>query len=447
MSIGFGSPRSLETPAEGAEASPEGAETSHLEEREVVRGTPLRLGHLLGTGRHGMVFLATTTSPELPAALAVKVPNRPDGLVPEKRALQRFSHPGIVSMIDIPTPNGALVLEHCDLGTLADRLHEERLSVAELTLLADALVPAVGHLHASGWIHGDISPANIGLRSGKGPVLLDFATARAADGQAIAEGTAEFAGPLRQADPRLDIRSLAATLSAALGAPDRWDHKKRAVRTRLMALIARCDADQPVELGELLEIVCEPNSVSAHAGTSGGGPVVNPSTRAFGPPPTATAPSVEHRATPRRLVAAAVVLVALIVAGGLEIALGARPNNDHVEAMPILVEEISARSTVQDAEATWDSGTGILTTSGPEGRSFAAGEPGDVAAIADWDCDGSKTLAVFRPSTGALFVFDSWTDRTVARAREVGPGETLLVQHDESGCPTPVVRSAHPIDE
>ncbi|MCU1356192.1 MAG: serine/threonine protein kinase [Acidimicrobiales bacterium] len=91
-------------------------------------------------------------------------------------------------------------------------------------------------------------------------------------------------------------------------------------------------------------------------------------------------------------------------------------------------------------------------------RRFAAGEPHDLIAVGDWDCNGTATPAVIRPATGEVFVFARWatssrpvtmaptavvvgvrapTDRTPHRC---GPlrvrrddGTTEAVQPDRSG--------------
>ena len=51
-------------------------------------------------------------------------------------------------------------------------------------------------------------------------------------------------------------------------------------------------------------------------------------------------------------------------------------------------------------------------------RRFAAGEPHDLIAVGDWDCNGTATPAVVRPATGEVFVFARWatTSRPVTMA-------------------------------
>lgn len=51
---------------------------------------------------------------------------------------------------------------------------------------------------------------------------------------------------------------------------------------------------------------------------------------------------------------------------------------------------------------------------------FTVGMPGDQVAIDDWFCLGERRLALFRPSTGAVYIFDEWAIRGAAKSgREV----------------------------
>ena len=64
------------------------------------------------------------------------------------------------------------------------------------------------------------------------------------------------------------------------------------------------------------------------------------------------------------------------------------------------------------------------------------GRPGDLAVVADSDCDGVATPVLLRPSTGEVFVFDRWTiDEPVeVQARAVVPGAAAISTGD-GRCP------------
>jgi hypothetical protein len=78
---------------------------------------------------------------------------------------------------------------------------------------------------------------------------------------------------------------------------------------------------------------------------------------------------------------------------------------------------------------------------------FEVGGPGDQILLGDWDCDGAETVALFRPASGDVFVFDDWatpgqalTVRSMART----PGGThaLADDPDDDGCPALVIETA-----
>lgn len=80
------------------------------------------------------------------------------------------------------------------------------------------------------------------------------------------------------------------------------------------------------------------------------------------------------------------------------------------------------------------------------GDRWAVGEPGDVVAVGDWDCDGTATPAAYRPATGDVFVFEGWADDGHPLAAEpvaqVPGGVTLDAGRDGDGCDAPVVATA-----
>ena len=68
---------------------------------------------------------------------------------------------------------------------------------------------------------------------------------------------------------------------------------------------------------------------------------------------------------------------------------------------------------------------GVLTVAGAR---YEVGEPGDAVAAGDWGCDGQPTLALLRPATGEVFVFDGWAADQDVAARLIGraPGGAAL---------------------
>jgi hypothetical protein len=69
---------------------------------------------------------------------------------------------------------------------------------------------------------------------------------------------------------------------------------------------------------------------------------------------------------------------------------------------------------------------------------FTAGEPGDRVAVGDWDCNGTPTVAVLRPSTGAVFVFDEWatarSDISVPATTRAPGAVDLQTRTRDDGC-------------
>jgi hypothetical protein len=41
---------------------------------------------------------------------------------------------------------------------------------------------------------------------------------------------------------------------------------------------------------------------------------------------------------------------------------------------------------------------------------YAVGQPGDELVVGDWHCDGKPTLALLRPTTAEVFLFNEWPD-------------------------------------
>jgi hypothetical protein len=76
---------------------------------------------------------------------------------------------------------------------------------------------------------------------------------------------------------------------------------------------------------------------------------------------------------------------------------------------------------------------GVLTT---QGSRWSVGVAGDVVVLGDWDCDGEKTAALLRPTSGTVYVFDAWAAPEQALSpstRQDVPGAADLRAIDQEG--------------
>ena len=397
----------------------------------------VRVGEVLGRGRHGVVMSATAPKvrEEQVVTYALKIPSAEQTLDHEAAALTQLAHDNVIKLIDGPSRAGALLLERCDHGTLEDRV----LSAGEAVSVLDQLATVLSHIHGLGWIHGDISPGNVGIRGDGTIALLDFATARHADGAEVFEGTDDFAGAIRTAIPALDVRCAAATVASRLNHGDE-------LAGPLSALIARCDEDQDVEAASLAQLgeghdaspltgLGQNQSVEAtttapttdpttkKGGGSGSG------TREFGPRPGGE--PVEDEDVPAKrnpLPSLLALLVVALVAAGLVLEY---PTGASAEDSVELTTMYSAEETLERHGVLWQDGVVVRVGDKSTAR-FAVGEPGDIAAVGDWDCNGTNTLGIYRPSTGSWFTFESWDAKSISSTSNLGSASQLSIEIDGS---------------
>ncbi len=386
--------------------------------------------------------------------VAVKVPNRGVDLRREASVHQRFAHPNIVSLIVEPsTPDDPLIIELCDRGTLEDLTTIRSLSPDEVSSIVSAIGRALLSMHASGWLHGDVTPSNIGLRSDGGAALLDFGSATPLNQQPPVDQTWEFSGSSPLGGRLLDIRSLAASAKYAL------DERHNGLHADLDALIERCDAGERRSIDQLLSVLshCAP---SEHAATPepapmarppqpigrGAGEPPRPRTRPFGPNPKQPdmAPTTEtKRGLPTSLPYAVAVVLALFA---VSLLFGGQEADPAPISAESLYQHIQASDTLEDHDATWStSGVVSIQIDGSDYR-FAAGQPGDRAAIADWNCNGVATLGIYRPETSAWFTFETWTPESASTVDRLAgtrsPATELVVEVNEAGCARPLLTSS-----
>src|SRR5512140_1072666 len=198
-------------PADGSQAIRPGAMTALIE--ELVRApteapgdgwaATLRPGATVGRfqlvaelGRGGFGVVWEARDLELGRAVAFKAVRaggraglREERLLREAEAAARLSHPNIVTLFDAGrSPEGAfLVLELLRGTTLAERLKDGPLPLAEALDVAVQVARGVAHAHAQGVVHRDLKPANVFVCQDGRVKVRDFGLAHAF-GRRVQEG-------------------------------------------------------------------------------------------------------------------------------------------------------------------------------------------------------------------------------------------------------------------
>jgi serine/threonine protein kinase len=198
------------------------------------------LGHELGRGAQGVVFLARDTTTGEPVALKMLHDIRPDAaalLLREIANVRTLRHPNIVEFRGVGhEPRPFLVSAYCPGGSV-DRLGQ--LTVGDAVPIVRGILAGLAHAHhallpqvrladhtttARGLVHRDVKPQNVLLHSGIAQ-LADFGLAKAYDlaGLSGHTRTGELGGSLefcpraqvlnyRYAPPWVDVWAAAATL-------------------------------------------------------------------------------------------------------------------------------------------------------------------------------------------------------------------------------------------
>jgi serine/threonine-protein kinase len=141
----------------------------------------------------------------------------------EARALGALAHPGIVRLLEDGSPRYLLTefLEGPSLRRLIRSRPKGRLPVADALRVAIHIGAAAAHLHARGYVHLDIKPANV-IVTRRRPVLFDLGSACAADGRRLRspQGTDAYMAPEQARagvpSPASDVWGLGVTLFEAL---------------------------------------------------------------------------------------------------------------------------------------------------------------------------------------------------------------------------------------
>ncbi len=249
----------LRTPpgaAPGAAPEP-GRPPSSLVRRRLQVG-PYRLLRPAGRGGMGEVWQAFDERLErfvalkfLPRDVAAQ-PEAEARFRDEARAASRLDHPAICTVFDVgEDDDGSLyiAMAYYEGRTLADRLRDGPLPLAEALDHAIAAAQGLGRAHEAGIVHRDVKPANLMLTVHGELKILDFGVAKLAQGASVVSaadlrvGTLGYMAPEQvrggRADARSDLWSLGAVLYEMLTGVRPFDGAGAAPADVLAAILDR----------------------------------------------------------------------------------------------------------------------------------------------------------------------------------------------------------------
>src|SRR5712671_6130790 len=146
----------------------------------------------------GEVYRARDTKLNREIAIKVLLPavaNDPDRLARfsrEAQVLAALNHPNIAHIHGLEDSAGApaLVMELVEGPTLADRIAQGPIPLADALPIARQIAEALEAAHEAGIIHRDLKPANIKVRDDGTVKVLDFGLAKAVDPTGAGSGSA-----------------------------------------------------------------------------------------------------------------------------------------------------------------------------------------------------------------------------------------------------------------
>lgn len=214
-------------------------------------------------GRGGAAAVYQAIDRELGRHVALKVYHQPERdknqLAHEAKVAVRLEGAGIVRVFDVDPEHGWIALEWAPGGALREQIRGRELErLLPIERWAFPLARALARVHAAGWVHHDVKPANVILSRTNAAILTDFGTARRI-GEPSPPGSLGYISPERMkgrtSDPRDDIYGFGRVLEDALEVIG-----DESVIARWRPLVAACigsDAGRPVDGGALVTRLVE----------------------------------------------------------------------------------------------------------------------------------------------------------------------------------------------
>jgi serine/threonine protein kinase len=183
-----------------------------------------RILQVLGEGAQGVVYQGYDIQLERHVAIKTGLLSAGDDpehsalLLESARTASSLSHPNIVQVFEVGMHESQpyVVFEYIEGKNLADLLRDQgALPADRAVVMMSQILAGIAHVHANGFLHGDIKPANILVGADGIPRVTDFGIsrpARRAAGEIVCAGTVQYMAPesasAGQADYRSDVFAL-----------------------------------------------------------------------------------------------------------------------------------------------------------------------------------------------------------------------------------------------
>jgi hypothetical protein len=322
--------------------------------------------------------------------------------------LRGAAHPGVVEVVSAaPTADGGWELRVAHAGTSLAAM--QGLEPGRVAVIGAGVAATLVDLHDHGIVHGRLTARRVLVGSHDRPTLCGF-------GETSSEAT-----------PEDDVAALGTLLGELLVAESAPARQATAVSRRLQEVLDRATDPAPSRRPSMRQFARSLAEVAADA---------RPSNGRMPARPAASAPRTGGRlgSTPQLFGVALAIAALAMVVGKLRTgsptpataapatrapsttfasptsssssmvarAVNTGPSCAVIEGRP----SSPARACPHDVTIVDD----IVTI---DGADYRVGKPDDVVAVGSWRCAGDATVALLRPTTGAVYVFPAATDVSV----------------------------------